>query len=88
MIKFASLEKLFYNINRVDIPFTIENIRYIKTAAYLMIAIKILSGIIGLLFNATLKIEILFLFIVIYIFQYRHEIQLDSKGKIYGNKSK
>ncbi len=30
-------------------------------------------------------IEILFLFSIAYIFQYGYEIQLDSKGKMYGN---
>ena len=29
-------------------------------------------------------VEILFLFSIAYIFQYGYEIQLDSKGKMYG----
>lgn len=34
------------------------------------------------LYNA---VEILFLFSMAYIFEYGYEIQLDSKGKIYGD---
>lgn len=98
-IMFRALEKLFNNINKGDTPFTLENVGYIKKMAYLMIAITILPNVIGLLFNIILEVdlnvglemfslvEILFLFSIAYIFQYGYEIQLDSKGKMYGSKN-
>ena len=91
-----SLESLFNNINKGDTPFTLENVGYIKKMAYLMIVVTILPNMIGVIFEMILKmdldigfemfslIEILFLFSIAYIFQYGYEIQLDSKGKMYG----
>ena len=90
------LEDLFININNGDTPFTLENVKHIKKMAYLMIATIILPNISGAIFELILKsdldvgfelfdvVEILFLFSMSYIFEYGHEIQLDSKGKIYG----
>lgn len=94
-----SLEKLFRNIQRGDTPFTLENVGYIKKMAYLMIAVTIFPTLVGFLFEAILRtdlnvefelfsfVEILFLFSIAYIFQYGYEIQLDSKGKMYGNEN-
>ncbi len=91
-----ALENLFKNIYEGDTPFTLENVGYIKKMAYLMIAVTILPSIAGTIFELILKvdldigfelfsfIEILFLFSIAYIFQYGYEIQLDSKGKMYG----
>lgn len=91
------LEKLFVNINNGDTPFTLENVKYIKKMAYLMIAAILLPYAAGSLFEMVMKtdlaiefelykvIEILFLFSMAYIFEYGYEIQLDSKGKIYGD---
>lgn len=91
------LRKLFDNIYDGDTPFTLENVNYIKKMAYLMIVITVMPGFLGLLFEMILDmdlnvglelyslIEILFLFSVAYIFQYGYEIQLDSKGKMYGD---
>ncbi len=91
-----SLEKLFNNIHNGDTPFTLENVGYIKKMAYLMIVLVLLPSISGGVFEILLKrdldielelfslIEILFLFSIAYIFQYGYEIQLDSKGKMYG----
>lgn len=90
------LENLFVNINNGDTPFTIENVNHIKQMAFLMIATIILPSIFGAIFELILKsdldvdfelfdiVEILFLFSMAYIFEYGHEIQLDSKGKMYG----
>ncbi len=98
-IMLKSLEKLFDNINKGDTPFTLENVSYIKKMACLMIAITIFPDIFGMIFEIILKmdlnvgfelfsvIEILFLFSIAYIFQYGYEIQLDSKGKMYGNEN-
>ena len=92
-----ALNKLFDNINKGETPFTLENVGYIKKMAYLMIAITILPNICGIIFETILKvdlnigfemfslIEILFLFSIAYIFQYGYELQLDSKGKMYGD---
>ncbi len=90
------LEKLFNNINKGDTPFTLENVSFVKRMAYLMIVLTILPSFVGVIFEIILKmdldvgfewvslIEILFLFSIAYIFQYGYEIQLDSKGKMYG----
>lgn len=91
------LEKLFNNINKGDTPFTLQNVGYIKKMAYLMIAVTIFPNIMGVIFEMFLNVdldigfelfslvEILFLFSISYIFQYGYEIQLDSKGKMYGD---
>lgn len=96
-IMLRALEKLFDNINQGDTPFTLENVEYIKKIAYLMIVVTILPSIIGVIFEVLLGrdldvefelfslVEILFLFSIAYIFQYGYEIQLDSKGKMYGD---
>lgn len=98
-IMLKSLEKLFNNINKGDTPFTLENVGYIKKMAYLMIAITILPNVTGVIFEIILNmdldvgfemfnlVEILFLFSIAYIFQYGYEIQLDSKGKMYGDEN-
>ena len=92
-----SLENLFNNINKGDTPFTLENVGYIKKMAYLMIAVTIIPNLMGIIFEAILKmdldigfelfsvVEILFLFSIAYIFQYGYEIQLDTKAKMYGD---
>lgn len=97
IIMLKSLEMLFNNINNGDTPFTLENVSYIKRMAYLMIAVTLLPNIVGWIFEAILQmdlnvgfemfslVEILFLFSISYIFQYGYEIQLDSKGKMYGD---
>lgn len=91
-----ALENLFNNINKGDTPFTLENVGYIKKMSYIMIAITVLPYVVGMLFEIILKVdlnvdfelfsllEVLFLFSIAYIFQYGYEIQLDSKGKMYG----
>jgi hypothetical protein len=92
-----SLENLFSNINNGDTPFTLENVNSIKRMAYIMIVLTILPNIAGVIFELLLHmnldigfemfnlIEILFLFSIAYIFEYGYEIQLDSKGKMYGD---
>ena len=91
------LERLFKNINSGDTPFTMDNVSYIKKMAYIMIAAIILPGVTGwvaegisgldlnLDFNLFNILEILFLFCLAYIFEYGYLIQLDSKGKMYGD---
>lgn len=91
------LEKLFDNINKGDTPFTLENVEFINKMAYIMIALIIFPNITGVLFEIILKtdlnigfemfdlIEILFLFSMAYIFKYGYELQLDSKGRMYGD---
>ena len=91
------LEKLFLNIHNGDTPFTLDNVNYIKKMSYIMIASIIVSIIASSFMSAAFArevmvdinmisiIEIIFLFALSYIFEYGYEIQLDSKGKIYGN---
>ena len=95
----SRLEKLFINIYNGDTPFTLENVEYIKQMAYLMILAIILPNCSGLVFERILKsdlevnfelfsiIEILFLISMAYIFEYGYEIQLDSKGRMYGDEN-
>ena len=90
------LEDLFTNIYNGDTPFTLENVNHIKKMAFLMIATIILPSMSGAIFELILKsnldvgfelfdiVEILFLFSMAYVFEYGYELQLDSKGKMYG----
>ena len=99
IMTFSRLEKLFININQGDTPFTLENVKYIKEMAKLMIIALILPTGGGLIFENILEsdldvgfelfdvIQILFLFGISYIFEYGYEIQLDSRGKIYGDEN-
>ncbi len=94
-----SLENLFKNINTYDTPFTLDNVRYIKKMAYLMIVALLLPNFGGFIFERLLNmnlgvdfelfnvVEILIIFSLAYIFQYGYEIQLDSKGKMYGDEN-
>lgn len=89
------LEDLFSNINKGETPFTLDSVKHIKMMSYLMIACIVLSGIGEGLFDVVTSrdidfglglfsiVEILFLYSMSLIFEYGHEIQLDSKGKIY-----
>ena len=92
MLVLKHLENLFNNINKGDTPFTLENVEHIKKMAYLLIATIVLPYISGSIFEILINtkldiefeifdlVEILFLFAMAYVFQYGHEIQLDSKG--------
>lgn len=93
---FKHLDKLFTNIYDGETPFTMENVKHIKKMAILMIAAIILPNISGVItemiigeqlgigFEMLDLIYILFLFSMSYIFEYGYKIQLDSKGKMYG----
>jgi transcriptional regulator with XRE-family HTH domain len=97
ILMFKRIEKLFSNINKGDTPFTLENVEHIKKTAYIMIALIVIPNLTGSLFEIILKqdlnisfevfnvVEILILFVISYIFEYGYEIQLDSKGKMYGD---
>ena len=91
------LEKLFININKGDTPFTLENVKYIKQMAKLMIIVVALPTFGGIIFEKIIDtdldvgfelfdiVQILFLFGIAYIFEYGHELQLDSNGKMYSH---
>ena len=86
------LKCLFVNIHNGETPFTRENVKTIKKIAIYMIATIILPSVeeshitIGIdLFEV---LYILLLFCLSYIFEYGYEIQLDSKGKMYGEEEK
>lgn len=93
------LEKLFTNINKIDTPFTMENVEHIKKMAYLMIISIILPIISDGLFATITKsnwnldielfsiVEILILFAASYIFEYGYSIQSETDAKIYGEES-
>ena len=93
------LELLFDNINKGETPFTLDNVKHIKMMTYLMIACILISGIGETILNVSVNedfsfglelfdiVEILFLYSMSLIFEYGHEIQLDSKGRIYGEEN-
>ena len=93
------LENLFLNIHNGETPFTLENVKHIKKMALFMIAMVVLPTVSGSVFELIIKedlgvgfemfdlIYILFLFSMAYIFEYGYEIQLDSKGKMYGEEN-
>ena len=95
----SRLEKLFININEGDTPFTLENVKYIKEMAKLMIIALILPSGGGIIFEKILAtdlgvdfelfdvIQILFLLGISYIFEYGYELQQDTKAKMYGEVS-
>lgn len=98
MISFAMLylAKLFDSISKGDTPFTLENLKNIKIVAILFISNLIFPDVSGTLFQWITKIDmnidyeitkifyVLIIICIYYIFDYGHQIQLDSKGKIYG----
>lgn len=98
LLLFKHLYKLFTNINSGDTPFTLENVEHIKKIAYLMIALIIIPSISAVMFELVIQkdlnidfntfsvLEILIIFVMSYIFEYGYEIQLDSKGTMYGDK--
>ena len=87
------------NIHNNDTPFSSDNVEYIKKIAlYLALYVLIpdLSGLLtSILFKMNLAVEIeitsyLFVGVILaiaYIFKYGYEIQLDSKGRIYGDEN-
>lgn len=98
IISFAMLylAKLFDSISKGDTPFTLENLKNIKRVAILFISYLIFPDVSGILFQWITKIDmnidyeitkifyVLIIICIYYIFDYGHQIQLDSKGKIYG----
>ena len=94
------VEELFSNIKNNNTPFTLDNVNYIKRISYLMIALIMTNPLSGTLFGLILGVsesssgfelmsilEILIIFSMSYIFEYGYEIQLDSKGKMYGKEN-
>lgn len=93
------IEKLFMNIHQEDSPFTLENIKYIRKIAMLLIVAIIAPTVVGLLFQAMVNVDmnigielmdfvlVLIIFSLAYIFEYGYEIQLDSNGKMYGEEN-
>lgn len=98
IISFAMLylAKLFDSISKGYTPFTLENLKNIKRVAILFISYLIFPDVSGTLFQWITKIDmnidyeitkifyVLIIICIYYIFDYGHQIQLDSKGKIYG----
>lgn len=96
---FKYIEKLFVNIHNDDTPFTLENVGYIRKIALFLIIAILAPTIMGVLFQAVVKLDmnveielmdfvlVLIIFSMAYIFEYGYEIQLDSKGKMYGEEN-
>lgn len=91
------LDQLFKNIFEGETPFTLENVKYIKSMAHLMIAAIIIANfgevISELLVRYSLNIdfeifdliEILFLYSMSYIFEYGYYIQKGTNAVMYGD---
>lgn len=96
-LTFKEVIKLFKNIHDNDTPFTLDNIDHIRNIGkYLIIGavIKLFGfGFAGLYINSTFNMNfdlagiilIIAVFLLAYIFEYGYRIQLDSKGRIYGD---
>lgn len=98
IISFAMiyLTKLFKNISEGETPFTLDNLKNIKIIALLFVTYLVFPDISGTIFQWITKINmnidyeitkifyILIIVCIYYVFDYGHQIQLDSKGKIYG----
>ncbi len=96
---FKYLSKLFDNIHKDNTPFTLDNLNLIKKITYLLIGYSLFPEVSGYLFQFITKIDMgieiegykfVFILIVIciyYVFDYGHQIQLDSKGTIYGKEN-
>ncbi len=95
---FKYLERLFINIYNENTPFTLENVKYIKKIALLLVISVLLPNLTGMLFEMLMKVDMgiefeevskliisLIIFSIAYIFEYGYEIQLDSNGRMYGN---
>ena len=84
-----NVRELFFNINKGDTPFTQENIKHIKNVAKYMIGALFFPDISEESVNFGVDLldvlYILIIFCLSYVFEYGYEIQLDSKGKIYGD---
>ena len=99
MMILMKLEKLFINIHNGDTPFTLENVDYIKKIAIFMILIIVIPTVAGYISQLALGVDldvefeivdliyILIVYGISYIFEYGYEIQLDSKGKMYGDEN-
>lgn len=96
---FKYLSKLFNNIHKDNTPFTLDNLNLIKKITYLLIGYSIFPEVSGYIFQLITKIDmgieiegfkfvfILIMICIYYVFDYGHQIQLDSKGTIYGKES-
>jgi transcriptional regulator with XRE-family HTH domain len=94
-----NLEKLAKNIHNEDTPFLLDNVKYIKKIAYLMIIAILVPNVSGPVYESVMHVDlniglemfdiitILIVFTISYIFEYGYEIQLDSKGKMYGEEN-
>ena len=90
---------LFTNLHDGETPFTLENVSHIKKLANYLIAMAIvklvgsglssifMNDVFDISFNLTDVLYILIIYILSYIFEYGYEIQLDSKGKMYGDEN-
>lgn len=91
------LYKLFKNINECDTPFTMDNVSYIRKISFYIILYMIVPYILGFILQLMIGIDLelelelidiifgIIIFSISYIFEYGYQIQLDSKGKIYGD---
>lgn len=91
-----NMDRLGNNLRREKTPFILENARYIKKSAYLMtgtIILPLLTSFLtnlafdidlGLHINFANVLEVAFILLVAYVFEYGYEIQSDSNGVMYG----
>ncbi len=94
---FKTLELLFINIHNDETPFKLENVEFIKKISlYLLLFVLIedvVGGLLSIFYSLNLNITFNFsdylfigiIYVLSYIFDYGYQIQLDSKGRMYGD---
>ena len=93
------MEKLFINIHDNDTPFSNDNVNNVKMIAITLGLYILIPDVIGSLASFIYGIDfapevdmmnyliVVIIFAIAYIFKYGYEIQLDSKGKMYGDEN-
>lgn len=94
---FSNIQKLFKNIHDNATPFSMENVKYIRNIALFtllyILSQNVLGGIASGIYLLDFNIEIeltnyilvVIIFTISYVFKYGYQIQLDSKGIMYGD---
>lgn len=94
---FSNIQKLFKNIHDNATPFSMENVKCIRNIALFtllyILSQNVLGGIASGIYLLDFNIEIeltnyilvVIIFTISYVFKYGYQIQLDSKGIMYGD---
>lgn len=93
---FSNIHELFKNMRDNETPFSMENVGYVKKIALFtllyILSRDVLAIILGIIYRVTFDIDIeltnyilvLIILAISYVFKYGYQIQLDTKGRMYG----